>query len=297
MLRVTMVLVLLLSGLVQAEDRPLTLDLWPGKPPGPIAAMAEEKDTTKEKDNLIAGRRVIRLGNVSRPTITVYRPAKAKEGGPCVLVCPGGGYHILAMDLEGTEVCEWLNGLGITAVLLKYRVPAPKTGPRHLAPLMDAQRAMSLIRSKAGEWKIDPKKIGILGFSAGGHLSAMTATSYDKRVYDQVDSVDEVSSRPDFAVLVYPGYLVDRKRERLSEELRVTKETPPMFLVHAGDDPVPAESSVLMYLALKKAGVAAELHVYGSGGHGYGLRKTSKPVTAWPARCEEWLRERGWLKE
>jgi acetyl esterase/lipase len=287
------VLALVFATFVSADDKPTTLDLWPGKPPGLIVADGNERDTTKPKDNLIAGKRLIRLGHVSKPTITVYKPAKDKDTGTCVIVCPGGAYNILALDLEGTEVCEWLNRQGITGVLLKYRVPAPKMGARHLPALMDAQRAVSLVRSRASEWNIDPKKIGILGFSAGGHLAAVTATGEDKRAYETIDTIDEVSSRPNFAVLIYPGYLTDAKREKLAPELQITKNTPPMLLVHAGDDPVPPESSALMYLALKKAGVPAELHIWAKGGHGYGLRKTDQPVTAWTERAEEWFKGRG----
>jgi acetyl esterase/lipase len=296
MSRLSLFCLLLFPLALQADEKPIVLDVWPGKPPGIIAASGEKKDTTTAKDGLVAGRRVIRLGNVSKPTLTVYRPAKEKDTGTCVVVCPGGAYHILALDLEGTEVCHWLNGLGITAVLLEYRVPAPKTGPRHLPALMDAARAVRLVRSKASEWKIDPKKIGILGFSAGGHLSAMTATSFDRNVYEPIDKVDEVSPRPDFAILIYPAYLTDKKGGGLLPEVRVTKDTPPMFLAHAANDGEPAENSVQMYRALKAVRVPAELHIWEKGGHGYGLRKTDRPVTSWPARCEDWLRERELLR-
>lgn len=286
---------LMWAGVSLGGEKPVVVELWPGKPPGAIAASQEETDLTKPTDGLIAGKRLIRLGHVAKPTLTVYRPAKEKANGVCVVVCPGGAYNILAMDLEGTEVCEWLNGLGITAVLLKYRVPRPKTGAYYLPALMDAQRAMSVVRSRAKEWGIDPNKIGILGFSAGGHLAATTATNHDRRAYERVDAKDEASCRPDFAVLVYPAYLTDASKEKLATEVRVTKETPPVFLVHAGDDPVPVENSAQLYLALKKVGVPAEVHLYPRGGHGYGLRRTERPVTAWPARCEEWLRDRGLL--
>lgn len=291
-------LLALLVGLSasHAGDKPTAIDLWPGKQPGPITATGDERDLTTAKDNLIAGKRLIRLGHVSKPTITVYQPPKDKRTGTCVIVCPGGAYSILALDLEGTEVCEWLNSIGVTAVLLKYRVPAPKAGARYLPALMDAQRAVSMVRERAKEWDIDPKKVGILGFSAGGHLAAVTATGEDKRAYDAVDSIDKVSARPNFAVLIYPGYLADKSGEKLPEEIRVTKDTPPMFLAHANNDPVTPVSSALMYLALKKAGVPVELHIWEKGGHGYGLRKTADPVTAWPARCEEWLRVRGLVK-
>src|SRR5262249_25229111 len=218
-------LALLAAPCARAADKPIVLDLWPGKPPGIVAAQGEERDLTKPKENLVAGKRVIRLGHVSKPTLTAYLPAK--PNGTCVIVCPGGGYSILALDLEGTEVCQWLNRIGVTAVLLKYRVPAPSKGARHLPALMDAQPAMSLVRSKASEWKIDPKKIGILGFSAGGHLAAVTATGEDKRAYDSIDKADELNCRPNFAVLIYPGYLTDRTGEKLSSDLVVTKDTPP----------------------------------------------------------------------
>jgi acetyl esterase/lipase len=291
-MRYTLVCFLLAAGLARGADKPLVLDLWPGTPPGQKKSTDEEKDLTGPKSDLIAGKRVIRLTNVSKPTLTVYRPAKDKANGTAVIVCPGGAYRVLALDLEGTEVCRWLNSLGVTAFLLKYRVPAPK----HLRPLQDAQRAVSLVRARAKEWDVDPKRIGILGFSAGGHLSARTATGFAKRAYDAIDKTDEVSCRPDFAVLIYPAYLLNKAKDGLASDLPVTKETPPMFLVHAGDDGVPVQNSVQMYLALRRAGVPAELHVYASGGHGYGLRKTSQPCTTWPDRCADWLRQRGLLK-
>lgn len=274
-----------------AEDKPPVVELWPGKPPGEIAATGEEKDTTREKDHQVAGRRLIRLGNVSQPTLTLYKPTKGKDTGVAVVVCPGGGYSILALDLEGTEVCAWLNSLGITGVLLKYRVPRPKTGAPHLPALLDAQRAIRLVRSRAKEWDIDPKRIGVLGFSAGGHLATMAATSFDRSAYEAIDRHDEASCRPDFAILVYPAYLLNAKKDGLADEVKVTKQTPPAFLVHAGDDPIPVEGSVQLYLALKKAGVPADLHVHESGGHGYGLRPTDKPVTHWPKLAEGWLRQ------
>jgi acetyl esterase/lipase len=176
----------------------------------------------------------------------------------------------------------------VTGIVLKYRVPARKNQPKHLAPLQDAQRAMSLVRSHAKEWDLDPHRIGILGFSAGGHLAAVTCTNHDKRQYDAVDDADKVSCRPDFAVLVYPAYLT--VGNRLAPEVRVNAQTPPVFFVHAGDDPISAEGSITMYLALRQAKVPAEMHLYASGGHGFGLRPTGKPATTWPKRCEEWLR-------
>ncbi len=286
-------LMLLACHLARAAE-PITLKLWPGTPPGDEnLTLPAEADQTKPDDKLIAGRRIIKLGNVSTPTLAVYRPAKEKDTGAAVVICPGGGHRILAYDLEGTEVAEWLNGIGVTGIVLKYRVPARDKQKPWLAAVQDAQRAMSLVRSRASEWGLDAKRIGILGFSAGGETAALTAVLANRQ-YPPADEVDKVSSRPDFAVLVYAGGLVDREEKtRLRDYVQVTKETPPTFLVHAFDDGVPAENSLLFYLALKKAGVPSELHLYDRGGHGYGLRPTELPVTAWPKRCEEWLKASG----
>jgi acetyl esterase/lipase len=252
----------------------------------------ETKEIAAEKISGKPGSR--NLTNVSKPTITVYRPAPEKNTGVAIVVAPGGGYRVLAWDHEGEAVAAWLNSLGITGVLLKYRVPRRPDNPK--AALQDAQRAMSLTRSKAEEWGIDPKRIGMLGFSAGGHLTAWTATNFDQRSYDAIDSADRVSCRPDFAIMIYPGGVVQRGSDQLSPDIRVTKDTPPSFFVHAGNDKVSPENSVLTYLALKKAGVPAELHVYSTGGHGFGMRQSKNPVATWPKRCEEWLRVQGILK-
>ena len=231
---------------------------------------------------------------MTKPTITVYRPKKEQDTGAATLICPGGGYNILAWDLEGTEVADWLNTIGVTGIVLKYRVPRRPGREKHDAPLQDAQRAMSLVRKHADQWGIDANRIGILGFSAGGHLSAATSTNFDKRSYDAVDKVDSVSCRPDFAVLIYPAYLMDG--DKMSPEIRVTEKTPQTFFAHASDDGISSENSITMYLALKKAKVPAELHIYASGGHGFGLRPTEHPASTWPKRCEQWLRSRGLLE-
>jgi acetyl esterase/lipase len=244
---------------------------------------------TTAKDNLIAGKPLIRLGNVSVPTLTVYSPAR-KNSGAAVVVFPGGAYHILAIDLEGTEVCDWLNSAGITCVLVKYRVPDSGPYPKSSAALQDAQRALGIVRSRAAEWHIDPERIGVLGFSAGGHLSAALSTHFEQRLYDSVDDADKVSCRPDFAVIVYPGYLALAEQSFApNAEIHVTEKTPPTFLVQAEDDPVHVENSIVYFLALKNAKVPAEMHLYASGGHGYGLRRTELPVTAWPKLVETWL--------
>src|ERR1700734_1796405 len=267
----------------------ITLPVWPHTAPGAVANPGPEIDTTTAKDNLIAGKPLIRLGNVSTPTLTLYSP-KGKNSGAAVVVFPGGGYQILAIDLEGTEVCDWLNSAGITCVLLKYRVPDSGPYPKSAAALQDAQRAMGIVRARAAEWHIDPKRIGVLGFSAGGHLSAALSTHFEQRLYDPVDSADQVSCRPDFAVIVYPGYLaLSEQNFAPNADIHITEKTPPTFLVQAEDDPVHVENSTVYFLALKNAKVPAEMHLYASGGHGYGLQRTELPVPAWPKLVEMWL--------
>jgi acetyl esterase/lipase len=268
----------------------LTLPVWPGVAPGPPANLPAEADTTTAKDNLIAGSTVVRLGNVSTPTLTLYAP-KGKNTGAAVLVFPGGGYNILAMDLEGTEVCDWLNSAGITCVLLKYRVPGTGPYPKSSAALQDAQRSLGLIRAHAAEWKVDPNRIGVLGFSAGAHLAAALSTHFNQRLYDSIDEADKLSCRPGFAVIIYPGYLaLADKNFAANPDVTPTASTPPTFIVQAEDDPVHIENAVTYFLALKNAKVPAELHVYAQGGHGYGLRRTELPITNWPASVESWLR-------
>lgn len=272
------------------------IPLWPKGAPGDKGDVGEEKDTTGANGALVAGRPVIRLGNVSVPTMTVYRAPKAKDTGAAVLVFPGGGYSILAMDLEGTEICEWLNSIGVTAILVKYRVPARAGRPRWAAPLEDVQRAMGIVRKRAGELGIDTARIGVLGFSAGGHLAATASTNFESRSYEAVDDADTVMCRPDFCVLIYPAYLtVKEEGDRVAPELKITKDTPKTFLVQAEDDGVRVETSLFYYAALRKAGVSAEMHLYPVGGHGYGLRPAGKLVTTWPARAEEWMRSQGIL--
>jgi acetyl esterase/lipase len=289
-------LLCILSLSTLAADKPQTFDVWPGKAPGEKGDIGPEKLMPPGKDK----RPVERLANVTRPTLTVYQPPEGTRTGTAVLVCPGGGYHILAMDLEGTEVAQWLNSIGVTAIVLKYRVPRREGQPKHQAPLQDAQRAMSIVRSNAAEWAYNPKRIGILGFSAGGHLSAAVSTNHDQRTYKPIDEIDKTSNRPDFTVLLYPGYLVADEgkspEKGLAPEIRVSKDTPPMFLAHAQDDPILPENSIQMFLALKRAKVPAELHIYSSGGHGFGLRKSEHACSTWPARCEEWLKAQGMLK-
>jgi len=277
-------------------NEPLVLPVWPGKVPGDYGTIGEERF----RDPSDAPTKDAKwLTNVTKPTITVYRPAQEQNSGAAMVICPGGGYWNLAWDLEGEEVAAWLNHAGIAGILLKYRVPRRPGQPEPLpapGPLLDAQRALSLARSHAREWAIDPERIGIVGFSAGGHLALATATNFDRRAYDPIDEIDKASCRPDFAVAVYPGYLVEKETGALAPYMRIPPRTPPVLLVHASDDTVAgAEHSVTMYLALKRAGVPAELHVYASGGHGFGVRKSSHPCSSWPERCTAWLRDRGVL--
>jgi acetyl esterase/lipase len=276
----------------------LTITLWPHGAPGETGNLGPEHDATKPNDGLVAGKWIIRLTNVSNPTITIYNPSKNKNTGSAVVVFPGGGYRILAMDLEGTEVCRWLNSIGITCVLLKYRVPSRPGARPYTAPLQDAQRAVGLVRYHAKGWHIDPHRIGVLGFSAGGNLAAVLSNNFERRTYQPVDDADQTSCRPDFALLIYPAYLVIKKQQgyTLAPELKVTASTPPTFLVQTEDDPIGVENSLYYYLALTQMKVPAEMHLYAKGGHGYGLRPTSAAVTIWPRLAERWLRGLGVLR-
>jgi acetyl esterase/lipase len=281
-----------------AADAPPVFNLWPGKPPGETNVLGEEKDMTKPGEGLVAGQRVIRLGNVSTPTITLYRAPKEKDTGAAVVVFPGGGYNILAWDLEGTEVCEWLNSIGVNAVLLKYRVPKRPGFERHAPPLQDAQRALGLVRSRAREFGFNPARIGVLGFSAGGHLAATLTASVAQRTYPAVDEADKVSCRPDFSVLIYPAYLTLKDEgDKINPVTAVTSNTPPAFIAMTQDDAVRVETGLYYAAALQQAKVPFELHIYPKGGHGYGLRRTENPVTAWNERAAEWMKGRGLLKK
>jgi acetyl esterase/lipase len=292
-------LMLLVAAVVAAATDSAPLVLWPGTPPGDKGDLGPEKDTTKPTDGLVAGKPVIRLGLVSSPTLTMYRLPAGSRNGATVVVFPGGGYNILAMDLEGTEVCQWLNSLGVNCALVKYRVPVRAGLPRYGPPLQDAQRAVGMVRYRAGEWGLDPKRIGVLGFSAGGHLVAALSTNFDTRSYPAVDDADKVSCRPDFTLLVYPAYLTSKSDHgpTLAPELNVTANTPPSFLIQAEDDAVGVENTLVYYAALRTAKVPAEAHLYPIGGHGYGLRSTEKPITGWPRLAEPWLRSLGVLSK
>jgi acetyl esterase/lipase len=232
--------------------------------------------------------------------MTVYSP-KGTNTGIAMVVFPGGGYQLLAIDLEGTEICEWLNSKGITGVLLKYRVPNHREGDYGEAPmaLEDAQRTISLVRHRAAEWNIDPHKIGVVGFSAGGHLVTATSTHFNKRSYHEIDDADKASCRPDFAIALYPGHLWDRDTPfELNPNVPVTTNTPPTFIAQAEDDPTDnVNNSLIYYIALKKANVPAEMHLFAHGGHGFGVRPTKNPITRWPTLAETWLHTIGIISE
>ncbi|OAI54815.1 xylanase [Planctomycetaceae bacterium SCGC AG-212-F19] len=294
---------LITLGSSLAADKTMVVDLWPGKPPGDVGIPGEEKFfqlQVKGKPYEVGGKPTKWLTNVSKPTLTVYPAPKDKNTGIAMLICPGGGYHNLGWDVEGEEVAAWLNSVGMTGIILKYRCPrrpGDVKGVPPIGPLKDAQRAVSLVRSKAAEWGIDPKKIGMVGFSAGGHLAAATAMNFDKRAYDALDDIDKVSCRPDFAVSLYSGYLVGNENEVLSADMRASKETPPILLIHASDDAISkVQNSVILYLALKQAGAPAELHIYATGGHGFGVREVGHPCSTWTVRCTDWLRNQGFVK-
>jgi len=274
-----------------AADRPV-MDVWPGKAPGETKEIGPEESRPPQPKQR---QDVTRLTNISKPTLTLYQPPEGKRNGAAVIIAPGGGYSILAWDLEGTEIAEWLNSIGVTAAVLKYRVPRRDGDTANKLPLMDAQRSVSLIRSKASELGLDPKRIGMLGFSAGGNLAAATCLKFNQRQYDKIDATDEVSSRPDFGVLIYAAYLADENGQ-VKPEYQPTKETPPMFFAFAMDDRVAVDGSFAMAKALKATGIPAELHMYDAGGHGFGMRKSEFPCHTWTGRCGEWLEHRKLLK-
>ena len=269
-------------------------ELWPGPVPGDVGIAGQEK--TRIHDSRFVGNTLL-ITNVTRPSLTVHLPPAEKNTGAAMLICPGGGYWDLFWELEGEEVAAWLNSRGIAGIILKYRVPrrpGDEKGVPPSGPLSDAQRAVSMVRSRAGEWRIDPDRIGIVGFSAGGHLALATATGFQERSYPQIDAVDNVSCRPDFAVLCYSGYLKEGDCDRISDGIHIPPDTPPVFLTHASDD---SESdvahSVIAYLGLHRAGVPTELHVYASGEHDFGVRRDGKLPSSWPQHCLDWLHSLG----
>jgi len=288
---------------VAAAADPLVVDVWPGRAPDETGDIGPEKvlmSPASGRTDIEVAEPTRMITNVSKPTLTIYRPPKDRDTGTAMLICPGGGYWNLYWQLEGEEVATWLNSIGITGIILKYRVPRHADeikGEPARRPLQDAQRAVSLVRSRAAEWGIHPDRIGIMGFSAGGHLAIATATNFDKRTYEAADDIDQISCRPDFAVAVYSGYLKSKDKDELAPAIRIPSGTPPIFLAHGGDDTIsPPQNSALMYLALKQAGVPAELHIYGGTAHDFGVRANDRAYSTWTTSCAHWLRERGLLR-
>ena len=288
---------------VAGAEPPLVVELWPGKAPeetGSIGAERTRMSPKLDRKQVEVTEQTRLITDVTKPTLTIYPPAKETGTGTAVVICPGGGYWDLYWQLEGEEVAAWLNSIGVTGIILKYRVPRrpdePKGEPAR-RPLQDAQRAVSLVRSKASEWRLHPQRIGIVGFSAGGHLAIATATSFEKRTYEPHDGVDDISCRPDFAIAVYPGYLKPKDKDELAPGLRVPPGAPPVFLAHGGEDIIsPPEHSVLMYLALRRAGIPAELHIYATAAHDFGVRPSEHPCSTWTTSCAAWLRHQGFLE-
>ena len=280
---------------------PMVIDVWPGKTPGDVGIPGTE--TSRIHQSPLVGPTKL-ITNVTRPTLTVYRAAEDKNTGTAMIICPGGGYWDLYWELEGEEVAAWLNSVGITGIILKYRCPrrpGDVKGEPPLGPLLDAQRAVSLVRSRAGEWGIDPKRIGMVGFSAGGHLALATATRFGERTYEPIDAVDETSCRPDFAVCCYSGYLKAKDKDEIAAGISIPSDTPPIFLAHASDDGEHyggsnPEHSAFMYIALKRAGIPAELHIFATGDHDFGVRQNEKLPSSWTGLCVNWLRSQGLLR-
>jgi acetyl esterase/lipase len=271
-------LCILISSFAYSQTDHEILYLWPAGVPGETGVKAPPEIS----DNRRGG--VTRISKVTNPALVVYEPSPENRNGAAVIICPGGGYSILAIDHEGYAVADWLSQLGYTAFVLQYRVPQ-----KQLGALQDAQRAIRMVRGMSEQWGLDAPKVGLLGFSAGGSLSARASTQYEQVLYAPIDAFDGLSARPDFSVLIYPAYLDQGVNHALTPELKVDAETPPMFLFVAADDPY-ANSSLVMSSALRAAEVPFELHVLPKGGHGYGMRAGHRAAETWPKLCEEWLK-------
>lgn len=269
---------------------PIVVQLWPNGAPEPEGFQKTEERVIPPKND----QDVKRVTDVTDPAITIYRPEK--PNGTAVIVAPGGGYNILAIEHEGTQVCEWLNTLGVTGVLLKYRVPDRKGTQQGEIPLQDAQRALGIVRHRATEWGIRPDRIGLLGFSAGGHLCVMATLHANDRTYPRDASLEAEDATPNFSIPVYPAYLTEKDGFQLKPEINVTSASSPICLIHAHDDRITAAGSALLYLEYKKRNLPAELHVYVKGGHGYGMKKSGQPVNSWPDRVGEWMKSSGLLE-
>lgn len=277
---------------VDAAERP-TISIWPNSLPAgakPVDAKRVEELKGKLTEE--------RIYYVETPSITVYHAPKETANGCAVVICPGGGYNILAWPKEGLEVAEWFNSIGVTAAVLKYRVPRRDPAAPHIEPLQDAQRALRLVRHHAQDWNVDPQRVGILGFSAGGHLTAMTGMHWQKAAYDRIDEADDLSCRPDFMCPIYAAYLGPDYKDNvagLGPLVKVTEKTPPTFMAVTADDTHRGSQAALLFVQLKLSKVPAELHIYSKGGHGYGIRPSENPISTWHVRLGEWLKVQGLL--
>ena len=283
--------ILLVNGLSAQAGDPIRV--WPGEAPDePVGIEAKKAKAETGSDG------VIRIPYVDTPELFYFPAPPDKTTGTCIIVCPGGGYGKLAWNKEGTEIATWLNGLGVEAVVLKYRVPRRDREKPHPWPLQDLQRSIRIVRSKATEWKINVDRVGVMGFSAGGHLCAMASSYYGESFYKAIDSIDKLDPRPSFVSLIYPAYLGNARKDAntLDSLVKIDVKTPPTFIAITHDDGDRAIFAALYYAELKRNRVSAELHVYSKGGHGYGLRPSPNPVSSWPTRMEDWMRSSGWLK-
>ncbi len=289
MFRFLIIAVALPFAVASADNK--SVRIWPNGAPDEPSGIEE-----KRKPDKMGSDNVLRVAFVNDPTLKLYPAQTARPTRTTVIVCPGGGYNILAWNKEGTEIAEWLNGIGVSAAVLKYRVPRRDGKKPHPWPLQDVQRAIRLVKHHGSDWKLDVDRVGVLGFSAGGHLTVMAGTHWDAESYDPVDDADKLGCRPDFLVPIYPAYLGDKENPgSLSPLVKVTSKTPPTFIAITQDDADRAIYASLLFVALKRAKVVAELHIYSKGGHGYGMRPSDNPVSTWPKRCEEWMRISGFL--
>ena len=264
-----------------------TLPLWPNGNPEPSKVVGPETDPTTDANRIVSGKVAIRVTNISHPTLTVYSPPAARNTGAAALVLPGGSYIRLSWNVEGTEVCDWLNSIGMTCILVKYRVPEASHYPESVEDLEDAQQAMRLTRAHAADWHLDPNRIGVIGFSAGAHLAAVLSTHPDFQGTNVPPST--IDARPNFQMILYPGWLSGADR-KVAPAVQPAAQIPPTFLVQAENDfTAQVETSLVYFQALKDAKVPTELHIFAEGGHGFGLRPTNLPISHWPLLAETWL--------
>ena len=283
-----LMLCFLVDGTMAVE--PITLKLWPDGPP---TAMVPKSEATEKLIQSYGGAGPNRITDVSDPTITVFRPEK--PNGASVIVAPGGGFMFLSYAHEGTDVCEWLNSLGVTAVLLKYRTPTRDEKEMFELPVQDAERALGLVRHHATEWKLDPQRVGLLGFSAGANLAGHVSWDRGSRTYPQQPELDDPRG-PDFLVFIYGGgFLSNDDKSKFRADFKIPADAPPVFMLVAHDDNANSIEAAMLYLEYKKRDLSAELQIYAKGGHGFGMRKDGKPINEWPQRCAEWMTSLGFL--